>query len=75
MKIDNVKNQTFNSDVEDGNSSVHGHQIPLNTQQLPPIFMPNKKSSKNKKMIGTVKEGPLNQTKKNFPNLKKIQDK
>eukprot|EP00347_Sterkiella_histriomuscorum_P018074 403346890 len=82
LKIENSKNQTFNSDFEDS-TSVQGANIVNGIQQLPPIFMGNKKGQKKKnsnvpphphQIISQVANPltQLNQTKKNFPVLNKI---
>jgi hypothetical protein len=42
LKIENSKNHSFNSDMED-TSSAHGALQNPNMPQLPPIFMANKK--------------------------------
>ena len=53
LKIENSKNQTFNSDFEDSASAhgLTGNQLVIYLffilqPQLPPIFMPNKKGQK-----------------------------
>ncbi len=83
LKIENSKNQTFNSDLEDS-ASVHGlngnnlvsirfFNIDLQPQ-LPPIFMPNKKGQKKKPIVLAGGSTVFNSTKKNFPTLKKVTD-
>jgi hypothetical protein len=46
LKIENSKNHTFASDLEDS-PSIQG-LTGTNLPQLPPIFMPNKKGQKKK---------------------------
>jgi len=78
LKIDGGKTQNFHSELDEY-ASVGGGMVPqLGQQALPPIIMPVKKGGKKKMAVsgtsgmGSTNMSSFNATKKQFPQLNKL---